>query len=63
MVNLSDGDEPSHGTSRAVALQADVLSAGIVKMSPLGASNQQGTFTANVYRAGGTPPVGPAVEL
>ena len=39
----------SRGMSRAVALQADVLSAGIVKMLPLGASNQQATFTANVY--------------
>jgi hypothetical protein len=36
----------SRGMSRAVALQADVPSAGIVKMLPLGASNRQATFTA-----------------
>src|SRR5262249_48214604 len=49
MVNLRDRDDPSRGMSRAVALQADVLSAGIVKTLPLGASNQQAKLTANVY--------------
>jgi len=49
MVNLRDRDEPSRGMSRAVALQADVLSAGIVNTLPLGASNQEARFTANVY--------------